>query len=39
MRKELATLKALISGDASLDFVGKRYIKRTPGDTTQVAHQ
>jgi hypothetical protein len=39
MRKELATFKALICGDASIDYVGRKPIKRTPGDTTQMGHQ
>lgn len=38
MRKKLATLKALIAGDASIDCIDKTFIKRTPGDTTEVPH-
>ena len=39
MRKELAILKALIAGDASIVNIDKTSIKRTPGDTTEVSHQ
>jgi hypothetical protein len=35
MRKELANLKALIAGDASIDYIDKTPIKRTPGDVTE----
>ena len=35
MRKELATIKALIAGDASIVNIDKTSIKRTPGDTTE----
>jgi hypothetical protein len=39
MRKELATFKALITGDASIRYIDKTPIKRTPGETTeQLAH-
>jgi hypothetical protein len=38
MRKALTTLKALIAGDASIEYIDKTCIKRTPGDTTEVAH-
>jgi hypothetical protein len=38
MRKELATLKALIVGNASIKRVDKTAVKRTPGDTTIVGH-
>jgi hypothetical protein len=34
MRKELATLKALINGNATIEFVDKIPIKKTPGDIT-----
>ena len=37
MRKELATFKALIAGDASIDYIAKTPIKRTPGDVTEQA--
>jgi hypothetical protein len=39
MRKELATIKSLIAGDASIEYIDKTTIKRTPGDTTEVTHQ
>ena len=40
MRKELATFKALIAGDASIEYIDKTPIKRTPGDITDIAsHQ
>ena len=38
MRKELATFKALVVGDASIKRIEKTPIKRTPGDTTIVGH-
>lgn len=38
MRKGLATVKAIIVGDASIEYVDKTPIKRTPGDTTEMAH-
>jgi hypothetical protein len=38
MVKAIATLKAIIVGDASIEYVGKTPIKRTPGDTTQMSH-
>jgi hypothetical protein len=40
MRKELATIKALISGEASIEYIDKIRITKTPGDLTMdVAHQ
>jgi hypothetical protein len=39
MRKKLATFKALITGDASIEYIDKTTIKRPPGDTTEVGHQ
>jgi hypothetical protein len=39
MRKELATIKALIAGNASIVNIDKTTIKRTPGDTTDATHQ
>jgi hypothetical protein len=39
MRKKLATFKALITGDASIEYIDKTSIRRTPGDVTEVAHQ
>lgn len=38
MRKELAMFKALITGYASIEHIEKTSIKRTPGDTTEIAH-
>jgi hypothetical protein len=38
MNKLLTTIKALIDGRASIDFVGKTSISRTPGDVTDVCH-
>jgi hypothetical protein len=38
MQKAVATFKAIIVGDASINYVGKTPIKRTPGDTTQMSH-
>jgi hypothetical protein len=34
MRKELATFKALIKGGASIDYIDKTFLKKTPGDMT-----
>jgi hypothetical protein len=39
MRKEVATFKALITGDVSIEYIDKTPIKRTPGDMTEVSHQ
>lgn len=40
MRKELAALKAVIAGNASIEYINKRSIRRTPGDVTDVCgHQ
>jgi hypothetical protein len=39
MRKELATIKAIFARNASIEYVDKKDIKRTPGDTTKVTHQ
>ena len=35
MRKELATFKALIAGDASIEYIDKTPLKRTPGNVTE----
>jgi hypothetical protein len=35
MRKVFATIRALIRGEASIDFVDKTVISRTPGDVTE----
>ena len=34
MRKELATFKALIKGEASIEYINKTPISKTPGDLT-----
>jgi hypothetical protein len=40
MRKELATFKALVAGDASIEYIDKTPIKMTPGNVTEEAsHQ
>jgi hypothetical protein len=38
MRKLLAIIMALINGGASIDFVDKSPISRTPGDVTELSH-
>jgi hypothetical protein len=38
MHKALVKFRALIVGELSIDFVDKTPIKRTPGDTTEMAH-
>lgn len=38
MRKSVAILKALINDEASIEYVGKTLISKTPGDVTDVAH-
>jgi hypothetical protein len=35
MSKKLAIFKALIAGDASIEYIDKTPIKRPPGDTTE----
>jgi hypothetical protein len=37
MRKELATFKAIIAGNASIEYIDKTPIRKTPGDTTEEA--
>lgn len=39
MGKKVATFRALISGDALIEYSNKTPIKRTPGDTTECGHQ
>jgi hypothetical protein len=39
MNKQLVTLKALVAGNASIEYISKTRIRRTPGDTTVVGHQ
>jgi hypothetical protein len=38
MRKTIAKIRALISGEASIEHVDKTLISRTPGDVTEVGH-
>jgi hypothetical protein len=38
MRKLLATIMALINGEASIDSVDKTPISGTPGDVTELSH-
>lgn len=38
MRKEIATFKAIIVGDVSIEYSDRTSIKRTPGDITEMAH-
>ena len=37
MRKELATFKAIIAGNASIEYIDKTPIRKTRGDTTEEA--
>ena len=34
MRKEIATFKALVKGEVSIEYIDKIPIKKTPGDMT-----
>jgi hypothetical protein len=38
MHKKLAKIKALLAGDLSIEQVEKTPVRRTPGETTNVAH-
>jgi hypothetical protein len=38
MNKQLATIRAIVSGNASIEFISKIPIKRVPRDVTDVAH-
>ena len=38
MGKDLTILKAIASGDATIERIDKSIVKRTPGDTTIVGH-
>jgi hypothetical protein len=38
MRKTIATIRALIGGEAKIDFIDKTLISRPSGDVTEVAH-
>jgi hypothetical protein len=35
MRKEVSILKGLVSGDVTIHYIGKRLIKKTPGELTR----
>jgi hypothetical protein len=39
MRKKLATLRAIIAGNATIEYINKTPVKKAPGETTEVAHQ
>ena len=38
MHKYVAKIKALIRGEASIEYIGKTLISKTPGDVTDVGH-
>lgn len=38
MGKSVAKIKALISGEASIEYIRKTLISKTPGDVTDVGH-
>ncbi|MDF2736513.1 MAG: hypothetical protein K0S93_369 [Nitrososphaeraceae archaeon] len=38
MRKLLATIKALIKGEVSVDIIDKTPVSNTPGDVTITGH-
>jgi hypothetical protein len=38
MRKFVAILKALTTGEVSIDFVGKTSVSRVPGEVTDGSH-
>jgi hypothetical protein len=38
MRKSVAKIKALINGEASIEYIGKTLISKTPGEVTDVGH-
>jgi hypothetical protein len=38
MNKKIATIKALIEGDISIERILKTPVRKTPGDVTDVAH-
>lgn len=39
MLKQLATIRALLSGKASIERITKVQIKKAPGETTELTHQ
>ena len=38
MRKSVAIIKALINNEASIEYVGKTLVLKTPGEVTDVPH-
>lgn len=38
MRKEGAILKAILFGQASIEFIRKTPVTRTPGEVTELTH-
>jgi hypothetical protein len=38
MRKSVAKIKALINGEASIEYIDKTLISKTPGEVTDVGH-
>jgi hypothetical protein len=38
MRKSVAKIKGLINGEASIEYICKTLISKTPGDVTEVGH-
>lgn len=38
MRKSVAIMKALINDEASIEYIAKTLISRTPGEVTDVGH-
>lgn len=38
MHKKIATIKALIEGEISIERIVKTPVRKTPGDVTDVAH-
>jgi hypothetical protein len=39
MGRKLSTFKAIVTGNATIEFIGKTPLRRTPGDTTYMGHQ
>jgi len=39
MGRKLSTFKALVAGNARIEFIGKTPLRKTPGDTTYMGHQ
>ena len=38
MRKPIAIIKALINDEASIEYIGKTVVSKTPGEVTDVGH-